>query len=123
MAEIVPATDDDFARFYGGQQVTGKWVARAMRRGRLIAGFGGLIELDGGEWLAFFEVPAAERKPSLLRHIKAAFAEAREQGAKVIKATCDTRIPRAESLMRHLGFEPTEEQHEGREVWVCQVSN
>lgn len=117
MAEVERATDEDFARYFGGQQVTGRWVGRAMKRGRLVAGFGGLIEIDDAEWLAFFEVPDEERKPSLLRHIKAAFAEAKEQGARVIKATCDTRIDRAEALMRHLGFEPTEEQHDGRAVW------
>lgn len=123
MPEIVPATEDEFARFYHGMQVTGRWVGRAMMKGRLIAGFGGLIETGEGEWVAFFEVPAHERKPSVFRHIKAAFAEAREQGAKVIKATCDTSIPRAEALMRHLGFEPTDETLDGKELWVCQVSS
>lgn len=117
MAEIVTATEDEFARFYHGMQVTGRWVGRAMKKGRLIAGFGGLIETGEGEWIAFFEVPSHERKPSVLRHIKAAFNEAKEQGAKVIKATCDTSIPRAEALMKHLGFERTEEEHEGRVIW------
>lgn len=118
MAEIVQATEDEFARFYHGMQVTGRWVGRAMRKGRLIAGFGGLIETKDGEWFAFFEVPAHERKPSLLRHIRAAFADAKGQGAKVIKATCDTSIPRAEALMKHLGFEPTEEQIDDKVVWA-----
>ncbi|WP_017275774.1 hypothetical protein U8C32_02540 [Sinorhizobium medicae] len=117
MAKIIPATDIDFARYYGGVEVTGRWVGRAMWRGRMIAGFGGLIETDAGEWFAFLEVPREERKPHVFRHVLAAISEAREQGAKVIKATCDTSIPRAEALMNHLGFEPTEETHEGKAVW------
>ncbi|MDW9772551.1 hypothetical protein GOA89_11560 [Sinorhizobium meliloti] len=118
MAEIIQADEDHFARFYHGMQVTGRWIGRAMVKGRLVAGFGGLIETEAGEWIAFFEVPEHERKPSVLRHIKAAFAEAKEQGAKVIKATCDTSIPRAEALMRHLGFEPTDETLDDKVVWA-----
>lgn len=121
MVEIVTATEDEFARFYHGMQVNGRWVGKAMKKGRLIAGFGGLIETEEGHWLAFFEVPAHERKPSLLRHIKAAFAEAQAQGAKVIKATCDTSIPRAEALMTHLGFEKTDDEHEGRVIWYVRL--
>lgn len=118
MAEIIQATEDHFARYYHGMQVTGRWVGRAMVKGRLVAGFGGLIETGDGEWLAFFEVPVHERKPSLLRHILAAFNEAKEHGAKVIKATCDTSIPRAEALMKHLGFEETDETIDEQKVWA-----
>lgn len=121
MAEIDRATDDDFARFYGGMQVTSKWVGRVIRRGRLLSAFGGLIETREGEWVAFLEIPSRDRRPSLYRHIRAAFEDAKEQGAKVIKATCDMRIPRAEALMLKLGFEPTQEEHDGRAVWICRV--
>lgn len=120
MAKITPATDIDFARYYGGVEVTGRWVGRAMWRGRMIAGFGGLIETDTGEWFAFLEVPREERKPHVFRHVLAAITEAKEQGAKIIKATCDTSIPRAEELMKHLGFEPTEEIVNNKVVWKWQ---
>lgn len=121
MVDVVPATDDEFARFYGGMQVNGKWVGRAIRRGRLLSAFGGLIETNDGEWFAFLEVPSHERRPSLFRHILAAFDEAKANGARVIKATCDMRIQRAEALMLKLGFEQTQEEHEGRAVWICRV--
>ncbi|PST27211.1 hypothetical protein C7U60_02695 [Mesorhizobium plurifarium] len=117
MAKILPASEIDFSRYYGGIEVTGRWVGRAMWRGRMIAGFGGLIETDAGEWFAFLEVPREERKPSVFRHVLAAFAEAKEQGAKVIKATCDASIPRAVDLMMHLGFAPTDEILDGKVVW------
>ncbi|MDW9528067.1 hypothetical protein RWE87_04895 [Sinorhizobium meliloti] len=120
---IVPATDEEFSRFYGGMQVNGKWIGRAVKRGRLVSAFGGLIEATEGEWVAFLDIPSHERRPSLYRHIRAAFEDAKAQGAKVIKATCDMSIPRAEALMKHLGFEPTEETHEGKAVWICLVSN
>lgn len=121
MGDVVRATDDEFARFYGCMQVTGKWVGRAIKRGRLVAAFGGMIEVSDGEWVAFLEVPQHERRPSLFRHILAVFDEARASGATVIKATCDMRIPRAEALMLKLGFEQTQEEHDGRAVWVCRV--
>lgn len=119
--EVVSATDEEFSRFYGGMQVNGKWVGRAVKRGRLVSAFGGLIETAEGEWLAFLDIPSHERRPSLYRHIRAAFKEAKEQGAKVIKATCDKSIPRAEALMKHLGFEPTEETLDDKVVWRWQL--
>lgn len=118
---IVPATDEEFSRFYGGMQVNGKWIGRAVKRGRLVSAFGGLIETAEGEWVAFLDVPSHERRPSLYRHVRAAFDEAKEQGARVIKATCDTNIPRAEALMKHLGFEPTDEMIDNKAVWRWQL--
>ena len=118
MAEITPASDDDFARFFGGIQVNGRWVGRAMRRGRLIAGFGGLIEQQDGEWFAFLEVPAEERKPHVYRHVLAAFADAKEQGAARITAWCDMSIPGALRLMQRLGFKKTDEMMNDNEVWA-----
>lgn len=117
MADIRPADDIDFARFYGGVQVTGQWIGRALWRRRLLAGFGCVIETAEGEWMAFLEVPAEARKPGIFRHILEVLAEARKRGARVIKATCDTSIPRAEALMLKLGFKPTDEILDGKVVW------
>ena len=117
MSEIRDADAIDFARFYGGYEVTSRWVGKGLWRRRVLAGFGGLIETGEGEWFAFLEVPASERKPSLYRHIQGAFADAKEQGARVIRAACDSSVPRAEALMIRLGFEPTEEELDGKVIW------
>lgn len=117
MADIRPADDIDFARFYGGVQVTGQWIGRGLWRRRLLAGFGCVIETGEGEWMAFLEVPAEARKPCIFRHILEVLAQAKTRGARVIKATCDTSIPRAEALMLKLGFKPTNETLDGKVVW------
>ncbi|MDM9629543.1 hypothetical protein QTL95_27030 [Rhizobium sp. S152] len=122
MADISIATDDDIARFYGAIEFRSKWAARALRRGRLIAGFGGLLEIEDGVWFAFFDVPAEHRKPSIYRHILSAFREAKAKGAQVFKAKCTETIPRAVALMEHLGFERTDEMIDDEVVWVCPAS-
>lgn len=120
MAKIAWATEDDVARYYGGIEFRARWIGKSMRRGLLVAGFGALIETSDGEWVAFLEVPETERRPSLYRHVLEAFERAKEQGAKVIKASCDTSIPRAEDLMRRLGFEPTDETVNEKVLWKWQ---
>lgn len=117
MADIRPADDIDFARFYGGVQVTGQWIGRALWRRRLLAGFGCVIETAEGEWMAFLEVPADARKPGIYRHILEALSEVKKRGGRSIKATCDISIPRAEALMLKLGFKPTDEMLDGKVVW------
>lgn len=119
--EILPATEDDIARFYGAIEFHSQWAARALRKGSLVAGVGGLLEIENGVWFAFFEVPAHERRPSVYRHILAAFNEAKEKGARTVKAHCSTGIPRAKELMERLGFTPTDEMINGKVVWACQV--
>lgn len=121
--EIVPADDVLLAAFYGGYGIKGRWIGRAAKRGRLIAAFGGVIETKPGEWIAFLDVPTHLRKPILVRHMVRGMEEAKALGAKVFKTTCNTDIPRAEALLRHFGFEPTDEMHDGRRVWACPVSN
>lgn len=120
MAKIAWATDEDFARYYRGNECQARWVGKSMRRGLVIAGFGGAIETTDGEWVAFLEIPDSERKPSLYRHVLEGFERVKEQGATAIKAVCDTSIPRAEELMRRLGFEPTDETVNGKVLWKWQ---
>lgn len=120
-ATIVDATDEDVARFYGPIEINANHVVKAMRRGDLVAGLGGLIEIEPGTWHAFFEVPAHLRSPWVFRHIRAAFDEATERGATTIRAFCDTRIPGAERLMRHLGFQPIDETLEDKVYWQWQL--
>ena len=118
MAKIDWATDEDVARYYGGIEFLGRWVGKSLRRGMAVAGFGALLEEKEGVWFAFLEVPASERKPSIYRHVLEAFNKVKELEPKVIKATCDNSIPRAGELMKRLGFEPSDEKINGREVWI-----
>lgn len=115
---VSPATDDDIARFYGGIQFNAPWVAKAMHKGRLVAGIGGLIEIEPGTWIGFLEVPAHERTPSLYRHVIEVLDQAKQAGAVCIKTWCDDRIPRAEAMMRKLGFVPTDETIDNKVVWA-----
>ncbi len=117
MPEILEATDDDIARASGGMQFTGQWIAKTIKRGRLVDAVGGAFEIEDGVWFAFLELPERYRAPSVFRHIKAGMAQARERGATTIKATCDLRIPRAKEMMERLGFEPTDEIINGEVVW------
>lgn len=115
---VNPATDDDVARFYGGIQFNGEWHAKAMRKGRLVAGMGGVIETEPGVWVGFLEVPAGERRPSLYRHVIEMLDAAKASGATTIKTWCDDSIPRAEAMMRKLGFQPTDETIDDKVVWA-----
>lgn len=122
MAEIVPATDDDLARASGGMQFSSRWIGKAMHKGRLVAAIGGVFEVEEGVWFGFLELPSHVRRPSVYRHVKGVLAQAVEQGATTIRATCDMHIPRAEEMMRRLGFEPTDEELNGKVIWTCQAS-
>ncbi|MGE8105150.1 hypothetical protein ACQKP1_15835 [Allorhizobium sp. NPDC080224] len=119
MAEIRSADDEDFARFYGGVQVTSDWVGKGLWKRRKLAAFGCLIDMGDGVWHGFLDLPVGVRRPSLYRHILGALSEAKSKGALTIKAACQTDIPRAKELMERLGFEPTDEEFQGMRVWVC----
>ena len=118
MPTIQMATDDDVARFYGGIQFNTRWVAKSMRKGRLVAGMGGLLEVEPGLWIGFLEVPEGERRPSIYRHVIEMLAAAKEAGAVKIKTWCDHSIPRAEAMMVKLGFSPTDETIDDKVVWA-----
>lgn len=119
MAEIRDADDVDFARFFGGVQVTSDWIGKAAWKRRKVEAFGCLIDMGDGVWNAFLDIPLTARRPSMYRHILGVLAKARAKGARVIKAACQADIPRAQELMERLGFEPTEEEFQGMRVWVC----
>lgn len=119
MPEIQQATEDDIARASGGMQFTGQWVAKAIKRGRLVAAVGGAFEIEDGVWFGFLELPERYRAPSVFRHVLAILLDAKSKGATTFKATCDLRIPRAKEMMERLGFEPTDEVINGEVVWEC----
>lgn len=101
---------------------TSKWVGKALKKGRLVAAIGGAFEVEDGVWFGFLELPSHLRKPSVFRHVISVLRSAKEQGAIVLKATCDTSTPRAEEMMRKIGFEPTDETISDKKVWVCLAS-
>lgn len=119
---IEPATDEDVARFYGGIEFKGGWHAKVARKGKLVAAFGGVLESsEEGIWYGFMDIPKHIRKPTLYRHTLAILRDAKASGAKVIRAACDTDIPRALEFMERLGFVPTEDKTDDGKVmfeWV-----
>jgi hypothetical protein len=115
---VEPATEDDIHRFYGGIEFKTGWHGRVMRKGRLVAAFGGALESEEpGVWYGFLEVPRHLRRPALLRHALSVLNEAKASGAKVIRAVCDENIPRAREFMLRLGFKPTDETIDDKAVW------
>lgn len=122
MEEIVTATDDDVARFYRGVQFTAPWVGKVIRKGKFIAGFGGVMEIGEGLWYAFLDVPAHLRRPMIYRHALGVLDEAKSMGAMKIRAICDTSVTRAEAMLRRIGFEPTDETDGERTVFEWQHS-
>lgn len=114
---VEPATDEDIARFYGGITFTAPWTGRAIRRGKLIAGFGGAIETESGCWMAFLDVPAHIRRPTLYRHVRAGMAEIAAMGGHTIRAAVDDSIPKAKTFLDRLGFMPTDDEIDGRTVY------
>ncbi|MGN6773248.1 MAG: hypothetical protein ACTHJQ_25890 [Rhizobiaceae bacterium] len=115
---IEKATEDDIHRFYGGIEFRSGYHGRVMRKGKLVAAFGGVIESsDEGVWFGFLDVPRHLRKPTLYRHTLAVLNDAKASGAKVIRAACDTDIPRAREFMERLGFLPTEETIDGKVIF------
>lgn len=115
--EISPATADDVARIGGGRSFTSAWKAKVIRRGDMVAAIGGAFDAGEGVWFGFIDVPAHLRDRSLFRHAVAFINELRDHGVAAVKATCDTRIPRAEEFMRRLGFEPTGETQKSEVIW------
>jgi len=115
---IDPATEEDIHRFYGGIEFKAGWCGRVMRKGSLVAAFGGALEsVEPGVWFGFLEVPKHLRRPSLLRHALSVLNEAKASGATVIRAACDESIPRAREFMERLGFSPTDETIDDKVVW------
>lgn len=121
MGEVIQATDDDLARASGGLQFETQWVGKAVHRGRLVEAIGGAFEIEHGVWFGFMEVPAQLRRPSVFRHVRHVITQAREKGATILKATCDADIPRAKEMMQRLGFEPTEEEINGKVIWCLDL--
>jgi hypothetical protein len=114
---IATATDDDVARFYGPIEFTSRYVAKALRKGKLVAALGGAFEHKDGVWYGFLEIPVSERRLSVYRHTVRLLQEVKAAGAVMVRATCQTEIPRAAEFLARLGFVPTEDEIDGRQVW------
>lgn len=121
--EIVAATDDDIARFYDGARITVPWRAKAIRLGRIVGGVGGVVQDGDGTWFAFLDVPRHLRTPVLYRHVKQGLLELAGAGATVVRATCNSDIPRADAFLRRLGFEPTQDYRGDERVWEWRCKN
>jgi hypothetical protein len=110
---IRPATAADIAAFYGAVQS----LHVAMVAGRPVA-LGGFVEEEGRLWV-FLDVRdgAAAHGASIVRALRRELRQAN----RTVFAPCNAgRFPRAERLLRLLGFEPTEETRHDMRVWTWQ---
>jgi hypothetical protein len=115
---LEPATEEDILRWYGPIEFHAQWLGQVLKKGSLVVGFGGMIEIEPGVWLAFLECPEKYRKPTFLRHILRMMDDARALGATEIRAARNPDIPRPDALLQHLGFVETEEKYNDQAVWV-----
>jgi len=110
--EIRAATAHDIAAFYG----TAQDLYVAIVDGRPVV-LGGFFEEDGRLW-AFLDVKdgAEAHGIRIVRTLRRALREANH----TVFAPCNAgEFPRAEHLLRLLGFEPTEETRHNMRVWIC----
>src|SRR5262245_5751750 len=110
---IRPATAADIAAFYGAVQS----LHVAMAAGRPVA-LGGFVEEEGRLWV-FLDVRdgAAAHGAAIVRALRRELREAN----RTVFAPCNAgRFPRAQRLLRLLGFEPTEETRHDMRVWKWQ---
>lgn len=109
--EIRPARADEVVAFYA-TQVTPYWTAVA--DGELVA-MGRIIEVDGRAW-AFFNVRPVTSKSgvAIVRAVRRGLIEAQ----RTVHVQAENED--AGRLLRILGFTPTDETANGKQVWRWQ---
>src|SRR5262249_41378630 len=85
--------------------------------GRRCVGMGGIAVTrdDGRAWGYVLRAPDyhAALGKGLHRRALRFLAGLKRNGVSAVYSTCDTDVPRAAEWMQRLGFEPTDERHDG----------
>ena len=117
---IVEATNSDIRRFYNGY-INRPWQGKAVKKGRIVLGIGGVSVFDDGTIMAFMDLTDKAKTPIVFRHVLQYLKALAKKGAEPVLAAVDTSVPRAEDFLMRLGFEPTESfDPDGKRIWVWQ---
>lgn len=111
--KVRPAEDMDFVKLYG-MPAPENWEGFAGVNGRLVIGLGGVVKTDTGNWGFFDAIPSA-KVPVVIHRLAVRFLSGYRETVKVV---CDTSINNAEKWLLRLGFEKTDEEYGGMNVWV-----
>ena len=112
------ATHIDAQRYYGGN-LANPWQGKAVKRGRLVMGIGGVAVLDDGTFMAFLDLAESAKKPMVFRHVWRFLKELEKKGIGPVFAASDISVPRAEEFLKRLGFVATKSlSAKGERIWV-----
>ena len=117
---IVEATNNDVRRFYNGY-INRPWQGKAVKKGRIVLGMGGVSVFDDGTIMAFMDLTEQAKTPIVFRHVLQYLNALAKKGAEPVLAAADASVPRAEDFLTRLGFEPTESfDPDGKRIWIWQ---
>lgn len=109
------ATDEDW-QLITGLDVPAHWIGLAYEEDGAVLGLGGIYEGKDGRWWA--SVKAHARRPVALWKAASEVLGVAGRAGVTVYALADTRIEGAETFLRRVGFEPTDEMHEGYRVYA-----
>lgn len=116
---LVDLTEIEFRRFYG-REPPGPIFGWALRDGLLTLGVGGIVIDEYGERWAFVDALPSAPRSQWYRVAKRFLEKLRSLGVGTVKAA-PGEFATADRFLRRLGFVPTGEMVDGREVYACQV--
>lgn len=120
MAEIVDATDMDFARFFKINPPNSHWFGKSMKDGRLVKAMAGAVQIEDGRYFGFMDLKGAARYPLIFRVFKR-FMDDMPHGITELFVACDTGYRNSDVFLSRLGFRQTDEMLGDLKVWKWQT--
>jgi len=117
MIAVKELDDKEMHRFYGRRLLT-PLAGYAARRGPRTVAIGGLtIGTDGKVW-GFIDFKPGYRLRAIYRYVRKLMAWAEWEGIPEIWVSRDRALETSERLLTRSGFERSDEEIEGYEIWV-----
>lgn len=104
-------------RFYGRVPVL-PFKGFAARDGFRTVAIGGLYEGTDGKVWGFIDFKPGYRLRAIYRYMLKVLAWARAEGIDEIRVSRDVTLFTSEPLLRRAGFDRSDEQVEGYEIWI-----